>query len=145
MLGRLNFLFAVSILTLLVFYFAGRFVVLKVIVAFAPAAAPYFIAACALAALMLTVLVLAKTVIRLDALSAAARWQKASMRSVAAQMTLGLAHLCAFFALYTSFVTGSDGSVWWPWLVAPALYAAGIAANVTDLRMRALRASDQTS
>ncbi len=67
MLARLNFLFAVSASVLIAFYVVGRFVILEAILKIAPARAPYFVAAFALSALMLTVLELAKTVIRLEA------------------------------------------------------------------------------
>lgn len=141
MFARLNFLFAVSILTLLAFYLPGRFIFHKAILALAPALAPYFIAAYMLAALMLTVLVLAKTVIRLDAISSLARARKSTARTILAQSVLLLAHLCTLFAIYTMFSADSGGERWWLWLVTPVLYAAGITLAVADLQKRALQAS----
>lgn len=60
MISRLNFLLAVAMLTVLLFYFAGRFLLLKAVMGIDPTLAPYFTAAYGLGALMFTVLVLAK-------------------------------------------------------------------------------------
>jgi hypothetical protein len=139
MFARLNFLFAVSISTLLAFYLAGRFVIHKAIVALAPALSPYFIAAYMLAALMLTVLVLAKTVIRLDAVSSVARAGKMTSRTVVSQAVLCLAHVSTLSAVYLLFAADHDGSLWWLWLVAPVLYAAGLVLAIADLQRRALQ------
>ncbi|NIO39776.1 MAG: hypothetical protein GTO41_06015, partial [Burkholderiales bacterium] len=84
----MNFLFAVSLLTLLIFYFTGRFVILKAVSAAAAVAVPYFIAGYTLATLMLTVLVVAKTAIRFEAIATAARAREPTSRSVAAQLLL---------------------------------------------------------
>jgi hypothetical protein len=140
MIARLNFLFAVSILTVLLFYFVGRFVILQVILASAPALAPYFSAAYALAALMLTVLVLAKTVIRLGPVSTVVRYRKAGMRSGVAQVALYLAHLCTLFAAYTMFSQQDVAAAWWPWVLAALLYAGGIAATMAEWRRLAMQA-----
>ncbi len=137
MLGRLNFLFSVSLLTLLLFYVAGRFAILKLILAIAPALAPYFIAAYTLVALMLTVLVVAKTANRLGTVSTAARGQDATGRTFAAQGVLCLAHMCTAFAIYNAFANSVNGTSWWPWLVAVLLYASGIRLVLTDMRTRA--------
>lgn len=140
MISRLNFLLAVSMLTVLLFYFAGRFVFLKALLAVAPASAPYFTAAYGLAALMLTVLVLAKTVIRLGSVSTAARTSEAGLRLLAAQAILCLGHVLVIFALYTRFVAQDGDPVSWPYFLAALLYAAGIAAAIFDMRNRALQA-----
>ena len=55
MIARLNFLLAVSVSVVLAFYVVGRFVFLELILRTAPEFAPYFVAAFALSALMLTV------------------------------------------------------------------------------------------
>ena len=141
MFARLNFLFAVSALTLLLFYLSGRFVFLEAILAVAPSGAPYFSAAYALVALMLSVLVLAKTVIRLGRVSAIARHRGADFRSFIAQLTLLLAHLCAGFAVYTLFTEADGSGPWWPWILAALLYPGGIGIAVSEWRKRALQPS----
>ena len=137
----MNILFAFSILTLLGFYFGGRFVFVQIVEALAPAIVPYFIAAYTLAALMLTVLIVAKTTIRLEAVSMAARASPASALSVVAQVVLCLAHLCVLFAVYAQFAIGGDGAVQWPWLLAPLLYAAGIYLLIIYFQKRASQAA----
>ena len=139
----MNILFAFSILTLLGFYFGGRFVLVKFVEALAPPLVPYFIAAYTLAALMLTVLIVAKTTIRLEGVSMAARASPASTLSlsVVAQGLLCLAHLCVLFAVYALFAIGGDGAVQWPWLLAPLLYAAGIYLAIIDFQKRASQAA----
>ncbi len=141
MLARLNLLFAFSMSTLLVFYFAGRFVLVKIVATVAPSMVPYFIAAYTLAALMLTVLILAKTMIRLGGVSTAARGRRLNVRFFVAQVMLLLAHLCALFAAYTLFFLGASGEIHWSLLLAPLLYAAGIYLAVIDLRQRAAQAT----
>lgn len=140
MLARINFLFSVSILTLLLFYFAGRFALLQILSTVAPYLAPYFIAAYALAALMLMVLVVAKLVIRLDAISSKARSQRPALLGYVAQVSLCLAHLCVLDAIATLVPADAEPVVWWPWLAAPVLYLGGIILFVIDMRQRALRA-----
>ncbi|HUU73742.1 MAG TPA: hypothetical protein VMW70_14025 [Burkholderiales bacterium] len=139
MIARLNFLFAVAFLTVLVFFFVGRFLILEGLMASAPSLAPYFTAAYALAALMLTVLVLAKTVIRLNPATSVARYRKAGLRTGFAQAILFLGHACALFALYTTFVSQPPEPASWPWLLAPVLFAAGVAVTIVDWRKRALQ------
>jgi len=139
MLARMNFLFSISILALLLFYFAVRFVFVPVISAVAPAVVPYFIAAYVLSVLMLTVLGIAKVVMRLNAASSAARTQRVAIRGIGAQVVLCLAHVCVLYALLTLFETHYAGATWWLWLGAPALYTGGIILFVTDMQQRALR------
>ncbi len=134
MISRLNFLLAVSMLSLLLFYFAGRFLFLKALLAIAPTLTPYFTAAYGLAALMLTVLVLAKTVIRLTPISSAARAREAGLRSLPAQAVLFVGHALVFFAVYTIFVAQDADPVSWPYFLAALFYVAGIAAAITDWR-----------
>ncbi|UCD68769.1 MAG: hypothetical protein JSW48_01265 [Betaproteobacteria bacterium] len=140
MLARINILFAFSILTLLAFYFGGRLVLVEIVEALAPPLVPYFIAAYILVALMLTVLIVAKTTIRLEAVSMASRTSPASARSVAAQGLLCAAHLSVLFAIYVLFAIGGDGAVHWPWLLPPLLYAAGIYLAIIDFQKRASQA-----
>ena len=137
----MNILFAFSILTLLGFYFGGRFVLVKVVEALAPPLVPYFIAAYTLAALMLTVLIVAKATVRLGGVSMAARASPAGGLSVVAQGVLCLAHLCVLFAVYALFAAGGYGAVQWPWLLAPLLYAAGIYLVIIDFQKRASQAA----
>lgn len=142
MLARLNFLFSVAFLALLAFGLTGRFVIFKSISAIAPGLTPYFIAAYMLAALMLSVLIVAKLVIKLGSASEAARSLSSSKSGYGAQVVLCLAHLCLFFALRTLVEPESGARLWLPWLAAPALYSAGIAVFVNDLRRRVLQSSD---
>ena len=139
MLARINFLFSISLLILLLFYFAGRFVLFNAISGVAPGLAPYFIAAYILAALMLMVLAVAKIVIRLNPISAIARSQRPTVHGYSAQVLLCLAHLLLLCAMATRIPMDSEQIVWWPWLAAPALYLIGISLFVIDLRQRALR------
>ncbi len=141
MLARINILFTFAILTLLGFYFGGRYVLVPIVGALAPPLVPYFIAAYTLAALMLTVLIVAKTTIRLGAVSMAARARPAGALSLAAQGLLCLAHLCVLFAVYALFAIGGDGALQWPWLLAPLLYAAGIYLVIIDFQKRASQAA----
>jgi len=143
MLTRINFLFSISILILLLFYFAGRFVFVVVISRIAPGLVPYFISAYVLAALMLMVLAVARVVIRLDAISAAARAQRLTLRAYTSQIFFCLAHLCVLFGMVALFASNHEGTTWWPWFAGPALYVGGIAFFVGDLRERALRSSFQ--
>ncbi len=140
MISRLNFLLAVSLLTLLAFYLAGRLLFLKALLAWAPTLTPYFTAAYGLAALMLTVLVLAKTVIRLGPVSSAARTHEAGLSSLLAQAALYMGHALVVFAVYKIFVVQDAGPVLWPYFLAMLFYAAGIASALTDWRKRALQA-----
>ena len=103
--------------------------------------APYFVAAYALVALMLTVLALAKTVIRLESASAAARNQPARAATFFAQTAICLAHAFAFFGVYAFFTTANSSANWLPWVLAGALYLAGIVVAIADLRKRALPVS----
>ena len=134
-------MFAFAMSTLLVFYFAGRFVLVRIVATVAPSMVPYFIAAYTLAALMLTVLIVAKTTIRLGGYSMAARGRKVQARFFVTQAMLCLAHLCVFFAAYTLFSPDASGEIHWTWLLAPLLYAAGIYGAVIDLRQRAAQAT----
>lgn len=140
MLGRLNFLFALSASIVIAFYVVGRFVFLEAILRIAPAFAPYFVAAFALSALMLTVLALAKSVIRLEGTSVAARDQSVRAGTFLAQALICLGHAFAFSGVY-GFFTGSGGSEnWISWVFASALYLAGVVAAIADWRKRALSA-----
>ncbi|UCH49183.1 MAG: hypothetical protein JSU95_05185 [Betaproteobacteria bacterium] len=141
MLARINLLFAFSMLTLLVFYFAGRFVLVKIVAAVTPSLVPYFIAGYTLVALMLTVLIVAKTTIRLEAMSSAARARRPNARYFVAQVLLCLAHLCVLYGIYAMFFPGSDGATQSPWLLAPLVYATGIYLAVIDMRKRASQAT----
>lgn len=141
MIARLNFLLAVSASIIIAFYVVGRFVFLEVISRVAPTMAPYFVAAYALVALMLTVLALAKTVIRLESASAAARTQRARAGTFAAQMVICLAHAFAFFGVYAFFTSANNSANWLPWVLAAALYLAGIVVSIADMRKRALPVS----
>lgn len=140
MISRLNFLLAVALLTVLLFYVAGRFLLLKAVLGFDPALAPYFTAAYGLGALMLTVLVLAKTVIRLVPISSAARVRRGGLRSLLAQAVLYAGHLLVIFAVGTILVTQGREMPSWPYLAAMLLYAAGIASAIVDWRQRASQA-----
>ena len=140
MISRLNFLLAVSILTLLGFYLAGRFLFLKALLSLAPGLAPYFTAAYGLAALMLTVLVLAKTVIRLAPLSSAAPFRQAGLHTLLAQTALYAGHGLVVLAVYAVLAAQDAGPVSWSWLLAIMLYAAGIAGAINDWRKRAPQA-----
>jgi hypothetical protein len=142
MLMRINFLFSVSVLTLLAFAFAGRFVIFKSISAIAPGLTHYFIAAYVLAVLALTALVLARLAIKLGPTASQARTRSASISGYGAQAVFGLAHLSVFFALRTLVEPESADRFWFAWLAAPALYAGGIGLFMADLRRRALRSSD---
>lgn len=142
MLTRLNFLFSVSVLVLLAFGFAGRFVLFRSISVIAPGLTPYFIAAYVLATLMLTSLILAKLAIRLGPTASAARSRVLAMTSYSSQVLLCLAHVCVFFAIRTLVVPESGMNLWWPWLASPALYFGGIALFISDLRRRALPSSN---
>ena len=137
MLARLNFLFAVSASVVIVFYAVGRFVFLEAIMRIAPTMAPYFVAAFALSALMLTVLALAKTTIRLGSASTAARNQPVRAATFFAQAAMCLAHAFAFFGVYAFFTTANSSATWVPWALAGALYMAGIFLSINDLRKRA--------
>jgi hypothetical protein len=139
MISRMNFLLAVSMLTVLTFYLVGRFVLLELLLATAPALTPYFTAAYGLAALMLTVLVLAKTVIRLAPITLAARNRKAGVHSLPAQATLCLGHVFVCFGAYTTFSAQDADSALWAYLLAALLYALGIAGAIFDWRKRALQ------
>ncbi len=141
MLARLNFLFAVSASVLIAFYVVGRFVILEAILKIAPALAPYFVAAFALSALMLTVLALAKTVIRLEATSVAARVHRAQVGTFFAQSAICLAHAFAFLGAYAFFSKANGSGNWVPWVLAAALYLTGIVISIADWRKRALSAS----
>ncbi len=127
-------------LTVLLFYFAGRFLLLKAVQGFDPSLAPYFTAAYGLGALMLTVLVLAKTVIRLGAISSAARTRVGGSRSLLVQAVLYAGHLLVIFGVGTMLVAQGAGAVSWPYLPAMLLYAAGIAGAIADWRTRAVQA-----
>lgn len=140
MLARVNFLFSFSILTLLVFYFAGRFVLVKIVAAVAPPLVPYFIAAYALAALMLTVLIVAKSTIRLEAASMGARGRSPDGRYFVALALLLLAHLCVVYGVYALFTTDIYGAAQWPWLLASLLYGAGLYLAIIDMQKRASQA-----
>jgi hypothetical protein len=139
MFARLNFLFSTAMLSALLFYDVGRFLVFNMIGQLAPDLAPYVMAAYTLAALMLTVLVLAKTVIRLNAVSSAARGTRGRPASMFAQLIMCLAHLCALYAVYTAFSAGNGAQAWWPWLIAPLLYVLGLATAIYDWRRRAFQ------
>jgi hypothetical protein len=141
MLARLNFLLAVSASIVIAFYVVGRFVFLEVISRVAPTMAPYFVAAYALVALMLTVLALAKSVIRLESASVAARYQPARAGTFFAQTAICLAHAFALFGVYAFFTTANSSANWVPWVLAGALYLAGIVVAIADLRKRALPVS----
>jgi len=141
MLARLNFLLAVSASVVIAFYVVGRFVFLEVISRVAPTMVPYFVAAYALLALMLTVLVLAKTMIRLGSASMEVRNQPARAGTFFAQTAICLAHAFAFFGVYAFFTTANSGANWLPWVFAGALYLAGIVVAIADLRKRALPVS----
>lgn len=141
MLARINLLFAFSISSLLVFYFAGRLILIKIVAAVAPSMVPYFIAAYTLAALMLTVLIVAKTTVRLAGFAMAARASRVSTRFFVAQVMLCLAHLSVFVAIYALFASSGGGGIQWAWLLGPLLYAAGIYLAVIDLRKRASQAA----
>ena len=141
MLARMNLLFSFSILTLLVFYFAGRFVLVKIVAAMAPPLVPYFIAAYTLAALMLTVLIVAKSTIRLEAASMAARARSPDGRYFVALALLLVAHLCMVYAVYALFTTDIYGAAQWPWIVASLLYGAGIYLAIIDMQKRASQAA----
>ena len=77
MIARLNFLFAVAASVLIAFYMVGRYILVEAALRIAPAVVPYLAAGFTLIALMLTVLAMAKTVIRLESTSVAARVQPA--------------------------------------------------------------------
>jgi hypothetical protein len=139
MLARINFLFSTSLVILLLFYFGGRYVFLRVISGLAPGLVPYFIGAYILAALMLTVLAVAKVVIRLGAVSSVARAQRPTLNGYGAQVLFCLAHLSVICAITTRIPQGSEQIIWWPWFAAPALYSGGIYMFVIDIRQRALR------
>jgi hypothetical protein len=141
MLARLNFLLAVSASVVIAFYVVGRFVFLEVISRVAPTMVPYFVAAYALLALMLTVLLLAKTMIRLGSVSMVARNQRARTGTFLAQTVICLAHAFAFFGVYAFFTTANSGANWLPWVFAGALYLVGIVVAIADLRKRALSVS----
>ena len=141
MLARLNFLFAVSASVVIAFYVVGRFVLLEAILKIAPAFAPYFVAAFALSALMLTVLALAKTVIRLENTTVAARTLPARGGTFLAQSAICLAHVSTFFGVYAFFTTADGSAAWLPWVLAAALYLAGIVISIGDWRKRALIAA----
>lgn len=138
MLARLNFLFAVSASIVIAFYVVGRFVLLEAVLKIAPALAPYFVAAFALSALMLTVLVLAKVVIRLESTSVAARVLPAGGGTFFAQAAICLAHACALLGVYAFFTTTDDSGKWVPWVLAAALYLTGIVLAIADWRKRAV-------
>ena len=143
MLTRLNFLFSVSILILFVFGFAGRFFIIKAVSAIVPGLTPYFIAAYVLATLALTVLAVARIAIRLGPVATAARSRALAVRGYGAQILLCLAHLCVFFAIRALLIPDEhEISHWWPWLLAPALYLAGVWLFISDLRRRALKPID---
>lgn len=133
MLARLNFLLAVSASVLIAFYIVGRFALVEVVERIAPALVPYFVAAYALAALMLTVLALAKTVIRLDRLSAAARHHRVRVATVLAQLVLCVGHLCVFLGVNRFFTGVVDGN-WAFWLLALVLYVTGIVISIAVWR-----------
>jgi len=137
MLGRLNFLFAVSASIVIAFYVVGRFVILEALLRIAPTIAPYFVAAFALAALMLTVLALAKTVIRLEKTSVKARDRGARATTFIAQTAICLAHVFAFSGVYAFFTMTGGSGAWMPWVLATALYLAGIVIAIADWRKRA--------
>lgn len=143
MIARLNFLLAVSALTLLLFVLAGRFVLLKPIQAWVPALIPYLLAAYILAALMLTVLIVAKIVIRLGAISTAVRARLSGHTGIAAQFALYIAHLWVILvlaALFTGHYTLHN--TWLALVGAVGLYAGAIFLYITNLRHRALPSSD---
>ena len=138
MLTRLNFLFSLSVLLLLAFAFAGRFVIFKSISAISTGLTPYIIAAYMLATLMLTALAVYKLAIRLGPVAAAARSHALGMRGYGAQVLFCLAHLCVFFAIRTLVLSEYETRHWWPWLTAPAVYFTGTALFISDLRRRAM-------
>ncbi len=139
MLARINFLFSISLLILLLFYLGGRYVFLHVVSGLAPGLVPYFIAAYILAALMLMVLAVAKVVIRLEAVSSVARARRLTLNGYGAQVLFCLAHLCLLSAIATRIPAGSEQIIWWPWLAMPALYLGGSSMFVIDIRQRASR------
>ncbi len=141
MIARLNFLLAVSVSVVLAFYVVGRFVLYALIVRIAPEFAPYFVAAFALSALMLTVLILAKTVIRLERTSVAARKLSARPATFLAQAVIYLGHALAIYGVYVFFTMASDSTTWVVWVLAGTLYLAGIAIAIADWRKRALSVS----
>lgn len=138
MISRLNFLFAVAMLTTLVLYVLGRHVLLNMLTLVAPGWKPWFAGALVLVALMLIVLVLAQTVSRLGALSQGARAHATSSRALLAQATLVLAHLCALGLIHAIFdSTVADAHRWLLWAVTPPLYAAGLALSISGWKARA--------
>lgn len=136
MLGRLNFLFAVSASIVIGFYIVGRFVLVEVVQRIAPALVPYFVAAFALSALMLTVLALAKTVIRLESTSVAARTQPVRATTFLAQSVICVAHAFAFYGVYAFFTAADSSAGWVTWVLAAALYLTGIVIAIADWRKR---------
>lgn len=138
MLSRINFLLGAASLSVLVFFFIGRFLILEGLTAVAPSLTPYFTAAYILSALMLTVLILAKTVIRLNPATSVARYQKAGVLTGVAQVLLLLGHACVLFSVWSTFVADNAAPVLWPWLIATLLYVTGVAVTILDWRQRAL-------
>ena len=138
MLARLNFLLAVAVSIVIGFYVVGRFFLLEAILWMAPGLASYFVAAFALSALMLTVLALAKIVIRLEKTSVAAREHSARVTTVFAQSAIFLGHVFVLFGVYAFFMQTGGVSAWIPWVLATALYATGISSAIMDWRKRAL-------
>jgi hypothetical protein len=119
------------------FYVVGRFVLLELIQRIAPALAPYFVAAFALSALMLTVLALAKTVIRLESTSVAARMQPVRAGTFLAQSAICVAHAFAFYGVYAFFTAADSSAGWVTWVLAAALYLTGIVISIADWKKRA--------
>ena len=137
MISRINFLLGAASLSVLVFFFIGRFLILEGLAAVAPSLTPYFTAAYILSALMLTVLILAKTVIRLNPATSVARYQKAGVLTGFAQVLLLSGHAFVLFSVWSTFVPDNAAPVLWPWLFATLLYATGVAATILDWRQRA--------
>ena len=142
MFARLNFLLSVSLFSVFAFYLVGRHVLLKVAVALVPVFVPWLAAAYILGALMLTVLILAQMVGRLNAVAARGSQPAPGGMFAGAQTLLVLGHIAAFSAIQARFANGDASAISWILsLLAPLLYAAGIALSVSDRKARASRAT----
>lgn len=135
MLYRLNFLLACGALVGIALCLLARYAVYAPLAAMLPESGSYLAGALLLICLMLTVLILAVTEGRLEAL----RLGRAHTRrplGIAGQAMIVIGHLVALFAAYR-FLRGEDGQ--WAGVLALVvlLYVGGTAAAFTDMRRSA--------
>lgn len=142
MFSRINFLFAVAALTVLVFYLVGRFVILVPLAAVAPAWAVYAGGAIVLIALALIVRTLSRVVANLEDLTNLARVQPSGFPGLAGQVSILFGHVSFGASIYLLIVSGGADSATRFWALAFVLYAAGVGSALLDWRRRA-RLSNQ--